>query len=203
LATSPTEKPLVDIAIRLFGLFTALLLVYGFATLCDHVLTRGQAGHRIAQDTVSAADFVKAHHNDADSVVDTVRAVQERKTMVASCDSDIATRASFQQTLSDAKDEFDAVNNKLVSSAATMRAESTANPPTLESAYIEMETAVAQLSDAVSTASSFVDSQKPSDLANYRTQWTQGSQHWNKAVTKIWDEAGQRQRRRQSTNLMP
>jgi hypothetical protein len=37
LATSPTEKPRVNIAIGLIPLLAALGLVPGFATLCDHV----------------------------------------------------------------------------------------------------------------------------------------------------------------------
>jgi hypothetical protein len=60
-----------------------------------------------------------------------------------------------------------------------------------ESAYNDMEKAVVQLSNAVSAASSFVDSKKPSDLANFRTQWKQGRQQWNKAVTNIWNAAGE------------
>jgi hypothetical protein len=52
LAASPTEKPLVNIAIRLIPLLTALGLVLGFAGLRDHVLK--------APKTVSPADFMNA-----------------------------------------------------------------------------------------------------------------------------------------------
>jgi hypothetical protein len=182
LATSPTEKPWVDIAIRLIPLLTALGLVLGFATLCDHVPTLNQLRHPFARETVSPTDFVNAHADDADSVAVSARAVE--KAMLASCDAGIADRASFQQTLSEAKDKFDAVDKSLVASAS--------NPPTgQESAYNDMEKAVVQLSNAVSTASSFVDSKKPSDLKNYSTQWQQGRQQWNEAVTNIWKAAGQ------------
>ena len=53
MATSPTEKSLVNIAIRLILLLTTL----GFAGLCDHVLK--------APETVSTADFMNAYANDA------------------------------------------------------------------------------------------------------------------------------------------
>jgi hypothetical protein len=182
LATSPTEKPWVDIAIRLIPLLTALGLVFGFATLWHHVPTLNQVTHPFLSETVSPADFVNQHANDAHSVVASVQAVE--KAMLASCDAGIADRASFQQTLSEAKDKFDAVDKSLVAS--------TSNPPAgLESAYNEMEKAVVQLSNAVSTASSFVDSQKPSDLKNYSKQWQQGRRQWNEAVTNIWNAAGQ------------
>jgi hypothetical protein len=176
LATSPTEKRWVDIASRLIGLLTALGLVFGFAKLCDHVLTT----------TVSPADFVNAHLNDdADSVKATVQEVE--KTVLASCDADIGHRASLHQTLFDAEGKFSKVDTSLVSPAA--------NPPTgLESAYFDMETAVVELHDAVSTAHGFIDSQKPSDLANFSTQWTRGREQWNEAVRKIWKAAGQRPR---------
>ena len=38
MATSPAQKPWVNIAIRMIPLLTALGLVLGFAALCDHVL---------------------------------------------------------------------------------------------------------------------------------------------------------------------
>ena len=169
MATSPTQKPWVNIAIRLIPLLTALGLVLGFAALCDHVVN------------APAADFVNAHSDNANKVVSSVQAVE--KGMLASCDAGIADRASFQQTLSDEQDKFGAVDKSLVSS----------HPPTgLESAYKEMEKAVVQLNDAVSVASSFVDSQKPSDLKNYSKQWQEGRQQWNEAVTNIWKGAGKR-----------
>jgi hypothetical protein len=169
LATSPTVKPWVNIAIRLIPLLTALGLFVGFVTFWA-----------LPPQTVSPADFVNAHTNDAQSVVAGVQAVE--KAMRASCDVGIGDRAAFQQQLSDAKESFDKVGSSLMPSAS--------NPPTgLESAYNEMENAAVQLSNAVSAASSFVDSQKPSDLANYSKQWQQGRKQWNEPVAKIWSAA--------------
>ena len=172
LATSPTEKPWVNIGIRLIPLLTALGLFFGFAALWA-----------LPPETVSPRDFVNAHANDAQRVVDSAQAVEGENAILAKCDVDIGDRASFQQHLSDAKDSFDNVGNSLAPSAS--------NPPAgYESAYSDMEKAVVQLSNAVSAASSFVDAQKPSDLANYSKQWQQGRNQWNEAVTNIWKAAG-------------
>jgi len=50
--------------------------------------------------------------------------------------------------------------------------------------------AASQLSDAMSKLRSYIDSSKPSDLADFQTQYQQGMQYWNEAVTKIWAAAG-------------
>jgi len=47
-----------------------------------------------------------------------------------------------------------------------------------------------QLSDATDKLRSYIDSSKPSDLADFQTQYQQGVQYWNEAVTKIWSTAG-------------
>ncbi len=47
-----------------------------------------------------------------------------------------------------------------------------------------------QLSDAMSKLRSYIDSAKPSDLADFQTKYQQGVQDWNEAVTKIWAAAG-------------
>ncbi len=50
--------------------------------------------------------------------------------------------------------------------------------------------AASQLSDAMNKLRSYIDSSKPSDLADFQTQYQQGMQYWNEAVTKIWATAG-------------
>ena len=186
MATSPTQKPWVNIAVRLIPLLTALGLVLGFAALCDHVPN--------APQTVSPADFVNAHTNDANSVVASVQTVN---TAMPRCDARIAgaplqqqlsdaNRAPLQQQLSDANASFEEVRGKLRLSAPN------SNPPTgHERAYDEMKTAVERLSSAVSTAKSFVDSQKPSELENFTSEWNDARAQWNHAVTEIWMAAGQ------------
>lgn len=52
-----------------------------------------------------------------------------------------------------------------------------------------MMAAVGQLGDAVTTFGSFIDSNKPSDLATLRKQWGQGRDKWDKAVKHIWGAA--------------
>ena len=174
MATSPTQKPWVNIAVRLIPLLTALGLVLGFAALCDHAPN--------APQTVSPADFVNAHTNDANSVVASVQTVN---TAMPRCDARIAG-APLQQQLSDANASFEEVRGKLRLSAPN------SNPPTgHERAYDEMKTAVERLSSAVSTAKSFVDSQKPSELENFTSEWNDARAQWNHAVTEIWMAAGQ------------
>jgi hypothetical protein len=176
LATSRSDKPWVDIASRLIGLVTALVLVYFFALIGNHALTK----------TISPAEFVRTHEDEAQRVADGVEAVERIKATLLQKDKDVAAKTSVQSTLSDQKDSFGAVRDSLVSSAS--------NPPAgYESDYAEMVTTVGQLSDAVTTFGSFIDAKTPSDLATLRKQWTTqwecGRDQWDKAVKDIWNAA--------------
>lgn len=91
LATSPSDKPWVDIASRLIGLVTALIAVCCLALLGNHALTK----------TNSPADFVCTHEDEAQRVADGVEAVERIKATLLQKDQDVAAKASFQQTLSD------------------------------------------------------------------------------------------------------
>jgi hypothetical protein len=178
MATSQTEKQWVNIASRLIPLLTALALLLGFAALSHWALTLNPN----ASKTVSLADFMKKDANDDDThrVVASVQAVEIA--MPASCREGISGKPSLQHQLTQAKGVFDAVDNSLASS----------NPPKEhETAYNAMETAVEQLSSALSTARSFVDSKKPSELENYSEQWQLGRRQWNTAVMEIWNAANQ------------
>jgi hypothetical protein len=170
MATSQTEKPWVNIAIRLIPLLVALGLVLGFAALWTW-----------PPQTDSLPDFVQKHASYAECIVAKVKEVGGKEKSLAST-ANIDGRASLQQQLSDAKDSFDNACKKMVPSGS--------HPPARhESDYDDMEAAVGQVSSAVSTAKSFVDSQKPSELANFTTEWICGRRHWNKAVTNIWNAA--------------
>ena len=107
LATSQTEKPWVNIAIRLIPLLAALGLVFGFAALWVW-----------PPQTDSPADFVQKHASYAQCVVANVKEVGGKEKILASHDMDIDGRESLQQKLSEAKNSFDKVCNSLVPSAS-------------------------------------------------------------------------------------
>jgi len=51
-----------------------------------------------------------------------------------------------------------------------------------------MWSATDELSQAMKSLRAYVDDQKPSDLADYKTHWDQGRAWWNQAVDKVWGE---------------
>jgi hypothetical protein len=162
------------------GFQIALLLVIlalfgGCAAIFFHGTYKDSKG-------ISPQDYVNAHAKDAHTVVVSVQEVQAGAAILADSTPDPGTEASFQQLLSDAKNSFESVKTSLAT---------TTKPTGLDSAELEMFGAVDDLSLAVSSARSYVDSGKPSDLADYGTHRKQGRASWNEAVTKIWNAAGQ------------
>ncbi len=91
--------------------------------------------------------------------------------------ADPATLASFQQLLSSAKDGFDQAEHSFILANG---------PKGTGDADQEAAAAIREFSDAMSSARSYVDSQKPSDLADYGKHWNQGKVWWNESVSKMW-----------------
>ena len=50
--------------------------------------------------------------------------------------------------------------------------------------------AASQLSDAMGKLRNYLDTQKPSDLADYKDKFTTGQQYWNEAINALWARAG-------------
>jgi hypothetical protein len=136
---------------------------------------------------VSPNDFVIAHAQDAHSVVVSVQEVQAGVGIMTNAimadDSgggDTSALASFDGVLSDAQSSFDKVNQVLLEAP---------KPKGVESSETEMWSATDELSSALKSARAFVDDQKPSEMADFKTHWDQGRAWWNQAVTKIWQAA--------------
>src|SRR4051794_10176526 len=90
------------------------------------------------------------------------------------------TAASFDGVLTDAQGSFDAMAQSLVSAD---------DPTRLKTPKDDMKTAADELSSAAKAARAYIDSQKPSDLAAYKTHWDQGRAWWNESVRAIWSAA--------------
>jgi hypothetical protein len=133
--------------------------------------------------TVSAeSKYVTSHAHDAHVVVVSYQGVQAGIQILSQGVDDPVALASFQQLLSQAKGSFDSARHTFLSSDA---------PGGLGDANTEAWASIGEFSDAVSSARAYVDSQKPSDLADFGTHWNQGRAWWNEAVTKLWGAANQ------------
>ncbi len=132
--------------------------------------------------SVSPADYVTAHAQDAHSVVVSVQSVQAATGIYDVAAADIAAAAALQQILSDAKGTFEHAKTTFASAK---------KPSGVGDAGDEMFGAVDELSTAISADKAFVDNQRPSDLADFGTHSKQGRVWWNEAVTKIWSAASQ------------
>lgn len=87
--------------------------------------------------------------------------------------------ASFDGVVNDAQSSFDKVHNVLLEAA---------KPKGVEDGEVEMWSATDELSHAMKSLRAYVDDQKPSDIADYKTHWDQGRAWWNQAVEKVWGE---------------
>jgi hypothetical protein len=131
------------------------------------------AGCSGSDQTVSPADFVTAHAQDAHSVV---AAVQEVATAVQNLPALAGPGdwATLDVVLNDTQSTFDKVNRVLLEAA---------KPKGVESSETEMWSSTDELSNAMKSVRAYVDDQKPSQLADYKKHWDQGRAWWNQAVT--------------------
>lgn len=134
-----------------------------------------------ADDTVSPSDFVSAYAKDAHSVVVSVQEVQDGVGIMADSGSgSTSDLASLDGIMSDAQSTFDSVNQALLNGPV---------PSGNECSKTEMWSATGELSSAMKSVRAFLDDNKPSQLADYKTHWNQGRAWWNQAVTRIWQAA--------------
>ena len=120
------------------------------------------AGCSGSDHTVSPADFVTAHAQDAQSVVGAVQSVD---TGIQTAGGDDYALAKLDAVLNDAQSTFDRVNKVLLTSA---------KPKGVESSETEMWSATAKLSDSMKTLRAHIDDKKPSELADHKKQWDTG-----------------------------
>ncbi len=132
----------------------------------------------------AAAGYVAKQAHDAHVVVVSFQEVQAGVQVLSQGGGDPSTAASFQQLLSQAKDGFDGAELSFASFGLAV-------PSGLDDANTEASAAIREFSAAMSSARGYVDSQKPSDLADYTTHWQQGRKWWNEAVGKLWGAAHQ------------
>jgi hypothetical protein len=135
-----------------------------------------------SDQTMSAADYVKAHTKDANSVVVSVQEIQQATGIYADA-PDPAAAVTLQGIMSDAKDSFEKVKQSMLAPDT--------RPSGLEEARDKMYEAVDQLSTAIDSDKVFVDDQKSSELTDFGQHWKRGRAEWNEAVAKIWNAAGE------------
>jgi hypothetical protein len=129
-----------------------------------------------------STEYVDKEAHDAHVVVVSYQAVQAGVQILQQGNPDAAALASFQDLLSSSKDGFDQAEHSFISASG---------PKGTGDADQEASAAIREFSDAMSSARSYVDSQKPSDLASYGKHWNQGKAWWNESVSKMWGAVGQ------------
>jgi len=144
--------------------------------------TSPAAAPTTASSAPPSSEYVDKEAHDAHIVVVSYQEVQAGVQILQRGSADPATLASFQQVLSDAKDGFDQAENSFVLASG---------PKGTGSADQEAAAAIREFSDAMTAARAYVDSQKPSDLANYGKHWNQGRAWWNESVSKMWGAVNQ------------
>jgi hypothetical protein len=132
--------------------------------------------------TRPSTEYIDKEAHDAHVVVVSYQAVQAGVQILQQGAADPATLASFQQLLSQSKDGFDEAEHSFILASG---------PKGTGDADREAAAAIREFSDAMSSARSYVDSQKPSDLADYGTHWKRGKAWWNESVSKMWGAVGQ------------
>jgi len=135
-----------------------------------------------ASSAPPSSEYVDRQAHDAHGVVVSYQEVQGGLQILQQSSTDPATLASFQQLLSSAKDGFDQAENSFVLANG---------PKGTGSADKEAAAAIREFSDAMSSARSYVDSRKPSDLADFGQHWNQGKAWWNESVSKMWGAVNQ------------
>jgi hypothetical protein len=141
------------------------------------------AGCSGSDQTVSPADFVTAHAQDAQSVIAAVRSVDTGIHTVkdaVGAGGDGYAMVKLDGVLNDAQSTFDRVNKVLLTAA---------KPKGVESSGTEMCSATDKLSASMKTLRAYIDDKKPSELADHKKQWDTGRAWWNQAVTAIWSAA--------------
>ncbi len=131
-------------------------------------------------DAEGASAWIDKTKDNTHSVQVAVQSVQAGITLVQQGNTDPGSQAALSGLVKQSHDFLHDASLGLVNEI---------DDP-LKSQREEAWYAASQLSDAMSKLRSYIDSSKPSDLADFQTQYQQGMQYWNEAVTKIWAAAG-------------
>jgi len=131
-------------------------------------------------DMAKTAAWIDKTQGDTHSVQVAVQSVQGGIKLVQDGATDAASQAALSSLVKQSQDFLHDASLGLV----------TEIDDPLKSQREEAFQAANQLSDAMSKLRSYIDSSKPSDLADFQTNYQQGVQDWNEAVTKIWAAAG-------------
>jgi len=131
-------------------------------------------------DAEGARAWIDKTNGDTHSVQVAVQSVQGGIKLVQDGATDAASQAALSSLVKQSHDFLHDASLGLV----------TEIDDPLKSQREEAFQAASQLSDAMSKLRSYIDSSKPSDLADFQTNYQQGVQFWNEAVTKIWATAG-------------
>ena len=131
-------------------------------------------------DAEGARAWIDKTNGDTHSVQVAVQSVQGGIKLVQDGATDAGSQAALSSLVKQSHDFLHDASLGLV----------TEIDDPLKSQREEAFQAASQLSDAMSKLRSYIDSSKPSDLADFETDYQQGIQFWNEAVTKIWATAG-------------
>jgi len=131
-------------------------------------------------DAEGAGAWIDKTIRDTHSVQVAVQSMQAGITLVQQGNTDPSSQAALSGLVKQSHDFLHDASLGLVNEI---------DDP-LKSQREEAWYAASQLSDAMNKLRSYIDSSKPSDLADFQTQYQQGMQYWNEAVTKIWATAG-------------
>ncbi len=131
-------------------------------------------------DAEGASAWIDKTKDNTHSVQVAVQSVQGGITLIQQGNTDPGSQAALSDLVKQSHDFLHDASLGLVNEI---------DDP-LKSQREEAWYAASQLSDAMSKLRSYIDSSKPSDLADFQTQYQQGMQYWNEAVTKIWAAAG-------------
>lgn len=131
-------------------------------------------------DMTKTAAWIDKTNHDTHSVQVAVQSVQAGIKLIQQGSTDPASAAALSGLVKQSHDFLHDAELNLVGEI---------DDP-LKSQREEAWYAANQLSDAMDKLRSYIDSSKPSDLADFQTKYQQGVQDWNEAVTKIWAAAG-------------
>ena len=139
-----------------------------------------ESGGALADQTRGAAKWIDTTSKDTHAVQIAAQAVQGGFKLLAGGATDLASLAAFSQLVKQSHDFCHDAELNLV----------TEIDDPLQSQRSQAWHAAEEFSGAYSSLRSYVDSQKPSDLADYQTKDAEATRDWNEAVKAIWTAAG-------------
>ena len=134
----------------------------------------------VDQDTVKIADWISKTQHSTNEVQVAVQSVQTGVALIQNGTPTADDLASLSAIIKQAGGFLDEAQADLFNQIDSP----------LKSQRQEAWYAASQLSDAMGKLRNYLDTQKPSDLADYRDKFAAGQQYWNEAVNALWARAG-------------